>query len=445
MFSIVISTYNGSKYILNTIENIRQSLKNFDYEMIIVNDGSIDDTSKRLEIYKENKRIKIFNQRNKGISASRNRGIRHISKQSNYVVFIDDSDKVEENFFEKINEFFTIFHDIDVVATPLIRTVNGANRHHSLNYRFHSGKQIVNILDDYKYIQFHIGGMAFRSDLLKNPNYRFDEGISFWEDAKFINSILLDKKTYGLIPETAYFYNSDNPHSLSKIAWNLEERYLPLIEKNYMYLIDKSHEIYGKTIKYIQFLVGTHYSEYLKEHNQDKIIDSPYFDSDKFGLASQKLFTNIDTDIIYDLKIHHVYIDYLLRLKGKELETSKFSEQFSVYIHRFNPLKRDITFSFSNETSKIPLDSNVYLNYYNNKLKQATLIEQKQLSILGEPINDFSKNFYKIKLPLISLFIRSKIIIIKNDTKYKIDNPSILSRIIKNVKKQSIYRRKQIG
>ncbi|PNZ24162.1 hypothetical protein CD122_11565, partial [Staphylococcus rostri] len=61
------------------------------------------------------------------------------------------------------------------------------------------------------------------------------------------------------------------------------------------------------------------------------------------------------------------------------------------------------------------------------------------------PINDFSKNFYKIKLPLISLFIRSKIIIIKNDTKYKIDNPSILSRIIKNVKKQSIYRRKQIG
>ncbi|PNZ80390.1 glycosyltransferase family 2 protein, partial [Staphylococcus microti] len=257
------STYNGSDHILSTIENVKNALKNFNYEMIIVNDGSVDNTSKLLETFKNDDHFKILTQKNKGISASRNRGMRHISPLSKYVVFIDDSDQVRENFFEKIDAFFREHDDIDVAATPLIRIKKGVQSQHSLNYRFHANKQIVDIHTDYQFIQFHIGGMVFRKELLVDLNYQFDEDLNFWEDAKFINTIILDTEKYGLIPDTAYFYNSENPNSLSRVAWKLEERYIPLIENSYMFLIEQSNKRFNKTIKYIQFLVATHYSEYL--------------------------------------------------------------------------------------------------------------------------------------------------------------------------------------
>ena len=442
MFSVIISTYNGSDHILSTIDNVKRALKKFNYEMIIVNDGSVDNTSKLLETFKNDNHFKILNQKNKGISASRNRGMRHISQSSKYVVFIDDSDQVKENFFEKIDAFFHEHDDIYVAATPLIRTKKGSKREHSLNYRFHHNKQIVDIHTDYQFIQFHIGGMVFRKELLVNFNYRFDEDLNFWEDAKFINTIILDTEKYGLITDTAYFYNSENPNSLSRVAWKLEERYIPLIENSYMFLIQQSNKKFNQTIKYTQFLVATHYSEYLKFYNQHKIINNSFFDIDKFEDTSKKLFRHIDTDTIYHLKISTAYKNYMLNLKGECFDTYRLSEQINVYIHSFNILSRNCIFSFSDESYGIPLNAKVYLEYSTGRLKEAKLIQHKTVSILGQPINDFSKNFYKIKIPLISLFFRSRMLIDINDIKFSINNPSIISRILKIVRKQINYRRK---
>ncbi|MCS4487149.1 glycosyltransferase family 2 protein [Staphylococcus americanisciuri] len=442
MFSVIVSTYNGSKEILNTLENIKRGLEGFRFEIIVVDDGSIDDTAILLEPYKKDKRFKILKQSNQGISAARNQGIEAMSQYAQYVVFIDDSDKVAKNFFLKIDNYFNTYADIDIVATPLIRTKNGIFQQHSLNYRFHAGKQIVDIHNDYQYIQFHIGGMAFRKRLFDNQQYRFDENLTFWEDAKFINNILIDIEKYGLISDTAYFYNSENPNSLSKSAWFLEERYIPLIENNYMFLIRKSNEKFNHTIPYVQFLIATHYSEYLKEHNQERIIENPYFNVDRFELASQRLFSNISSEIIYNLRTHHVYINYMLNLKGKSVERSRLVHNFKIHIHTFNILTRNIKFSFSDPTATIPIDSKVYLNCFGNHLKLATLVKTRRLNILGKPTNDFSKNIYKIKLPLIYLFIRSKMTIVKNEIEYEIYNPSILSRVVKNVQKLIKHRRK---
>lgn len=435
MFSVIISTYNGSKNIIHTIENIVESLNNFNYEIIIINDGSTDDTRELLEDYKDNIQFKIFDQLNKGISASRNRGIRQLSDKSDYVVFIDDSDTVKKNFFRKIDEFFNTNKEIDVVATPLIRTNKQLKKHHSLNYRFHSNIEIVNIHKDYKYIHFHIGGMAFRKEVFKNEYYRFDEKLHFWEDAKFINNLLLDKEKYGLIHDTAYFYNSENPNSLSKSAWTLEERYIPLIENSYMFLIEQSNKKFDKTIKYVQFLIGTHYIEYLKEHNQNKIINSPFFDREEFEKSSRVLFENIDSNIIYDLKTHYSYKNYMLNLKEEKLITSKFSNQLCVYMHSFNLVNRNITFTFSNETCSLPSDSEVYIEFLGDKIKKASLIRQRSFKILGKSFSDFSRNIYQVKLPLISIFTGSRMLIVQNDITYKINNPSIMNRVLKNIKK----------
>nr|ATZ72045.1 glycosyltransferase family 2 protein [Mammaliicoccus lentus] len=441
MFSVIISTYNGGKSLINTIENIKNGLNNFKSEIIIINDGSTDNTEKILNKYKNDKQCKIFNQENKGVSASRNFGLDNLNLNTDFVVFIDDSDTVQSDYFDKINKFFILNEEIDIAAVPLIRTNKEKRKHHSLNYRFHSKIEIVNIHKNYNFIHFHIGGMAFRYEILKNKDYRFDETMTYWEDAKFINTLLLDKQKYGLIKDTAYFYNSEDPNSLSKSAWVLQERYISLIKNNYMDLIKKSNQNFGKTIKYIQYLISTHFIEYLKRHNQEKIVESPYFDKKEFKHISKLLFENIDSNIIYELNCEYQFKNYLLNLKNESLNVNKFIDKLSVYIHSCNPFNRKILFTFSKQMCAIPIESKVYLEHLKKKKRIAKLVNKKSSYILGELINDFSKNIYEIKLPIIAMFKETNMIIVSGETSYIVKNPSIINRLMKKIfynKKRSI-------
>ena len=433
MFSVIISTYNGAKSLVNTIENIKDGLKNFKSEIIIINDGSTDNTEKILNNYKSDKQFKIFNQVNKGVSASRNIGLDNLNLNTDYVVFVDDSDTVQSDYFKKINNFFIFNKDIDIAAVPLIRTNKGKRKHHSLNYRFYSKVDVVNIHKNYNFIHFHIGGMAFRFEIFKNAKYRFDETMTYWEDAKFINTLLLDKQKYGLVKETAYFYNSEDSNSLSKGAWSLKERYTPLIINNYMYLIKKSNQNFDKTIKYVQYLISTHYLEYLKMHNQEKIIKSEYFEKNDFEKISEALFENIDCNIIYDLNCEYLFKNYMLRLKGESLDVNKYIDDLDIYIHSYNPFNKKILFTFSKQTCSLPIESEVYLCYLKKKTRIAKVIKKKDTYILGEYIGDFSKNIHEIKLPIIAMFKATKMLIVAEKNSYVVSNPSIINRIIKKV------------
>ena len=73
--SIIVPVYNTSKYLDKCITSlINQTLK--DIEIIIVNDGSIDDSQKKIELWqKKDKRIKLYNKENGGQASARNLGL----------------------------------------------------------------------------------------------------------------------------------------------------------------------------------------------------------------------------------------------------------------------------------------------------------------------------------------------------------------------------------
>lgn len=85
--SVIIPTYNRSKYIANTINSVlNQSFS--DYEIIVINDGSTDDTEEILKPYKDKiiyKKIK-----NQGVAAARNEGMKLASGK--YIAYLDDDD-----------------------------------------------------------------------------------------------------------------------------------------------------------------------------------------------------------------------------------------------------------------------------------------------------------------------------------------------------------------
>ena len=121
--SIIIPAYNTEQYIKQCLDSILQNSKESlsKTEIIVINDGSTDNTLKILESYNQHKNIKIHTTKNQGVSAARNLGI-SLAK-GEWVTFIDADDTVNSNFskvvslVENSRSSFIIFSNYDIETT----------------------------------------------------------------------------------------------------------------------------------------------------------------------------------------------------------------------------------------------------------------------------------------------------------------------------------------
>lgn len=118
MISVVLPTYNGSKYIKQSIESIiNQTYK--EWELIVIDDCSTDDTNKIVQEYtlKDN-RIKLYkNETNKRLPASLNTGFAKTSGE--YLTWTSDDNIYKENAFEKMIEYFQLNSDVGFVFSNM--------------------------------------------------------------------------------------------------------------------------------------------------------------------------------------------------------------------------------------------------------------------------------------------------------------------------------------
>lgn len=114
--SIITPAYNGAKYIAETIDSVRKQTFQ-DWEMIIVDDGSVDDTKAVVQRFQEQhpEKIKYFYQTNGGSGKARNTGIRMTTGE--FVAFLDADDIWMPQKLEKQMSFFKNNPDIDLVYT----------------------------------------------------------------------------------------------------------------------------------------------------------------------------------------------------------------------------------------------------------------------------------------------------------------------------------------
>ena len=98
--SIIVPAYNVSEFIEQCISSVLSQKTAFKYELIVINDGSKDDTLDKINLFKENRHLKIINQENRGFSGARNRGIDEA--KGKYIMFLDSDDLLCENSIEKL-------------------------------------------------------------------------------------------------------------------------------------------------------------------------------------------------------------------------------------------------------------------------------------------------------------------------------------------------------
>lgn len=115
MITVIIPSYNSAHMVSDTLHSVLASTTT-DYEVIVVNDGSSDDTTEVISPFLHDKRIRYIEQENKGLSGARNTGIKYA--KGKYLVFLDSDDlilpdklQIQSTYLDQHPEIDSVFSD----------------------------------------------------------------------------------------------------------------------------------------------------------------------------------------------------------------------------------------------------------------------------------------------------------------------------------------------
>ena len=337
LVSIIVPVYNCEKYIGTCIESIvTQSYKNI--EVIIIDDGSIDNTYKIIKEYINNdKRIKYFTQENSGPSVARNRGIEKANGE--YLIFIDSDDFIEKIYVEKlVNEIQS--NGLDIACCGYIdKSKYGVVK---LN-DFWINKDILNKQEFLGCVCNGVGGVLwskiFRKDIIIENKIRMNPKIFMSEDLIFILEYCKYINKVGVINEYLYHYNRLNDNSISSnIDINYLENYILLINKiselltELKFDFDKINKIKVLKVKDLinKVLISETY-KYLKLKDKKRfisnlklILENDFIKKYKNQIVNNNILDRISNKLIINRKYIillylSILIIYLRRIKDKVL------------------------------------------------------------------------------------------------------------------------------
>ena len=211
LVTVIVPVYNTAKYLpkcLNSI--INQTYKNL--EIICIDDGSTDDSSKIIEQYaKKDPRIKPIRQSNQGQSSARNNGLTKAT--GDYISFIDSDDEIKPSFIAKLyslyrpNTSVTVCgHEFHFIKTNTSKNVYQTELKPRRKTESHKAYIIKLLTLDGR--MYSCNNKLFKTNIIKQYHLSFDTKLNFAEDTKFVLSYLqYSKGEIAYTPLPLYIYN----------------------------------------------------------------------------------------------------------------------------------------------------------------------------------------------------------------------------------------------
>lgn len=239
LFSIVIPVYNSEKYLKDCLGSIlSQSLTNF--EVILINDGSTDNSGAICDSFAlQDSRITAYHQKNLGVSAARNLGLKHATGQ--WIIFVDSDDLIGNNYFQPLKSSTSDFIMLNVDIIERGKIINFTN------YPPRS-MDLETFMQTYTLYPNFAGPWSkfFKSSIIKDNCLRFDTKLSFGEDALFNLEYLKKCKTCEVTNSSSYIYRESEGTLSKKKASYEDNRYLfSLLKKE---LLDYNEIIHAQNI-----------------------------------------------------------------------------------------------------------------------------------------------------------------------------------------------------
>ena len=197
-FSIIIPVYNVEKYIKKCLDSVfSQTFK--DYEVIVVNDGTKDNSMDIVKDYN----VKVVNQKNMGLSEARNTGVKNSTGE--YIIFLDSDDYIEKDLLKEVNK--SLKNKPDLVRYQVKMVWENSDRELDYNEEEFNGKNGVdsfNIISSYHFVETAWAYAYRRAYYLKN-NFSFKKGM-IHEDFGLIPLVILKAKSVNSISYVGYCY-----------------------------------------------------------------------------------------------------------------------------------------------------------------------------------------------------------------------------------------------
>lgn len=216
LISIIIPIFNGEKYINRCFESIISQTEK-DYEIIAVDDGSIDNSLDILKTF-ENKKIKVIHTENRGVCHARNVGLDNSSGE--YITFVDVDDELRCDALETLL-YLIKKHDAEIAAGSKVYLDNdGRIKRQRIDKTEEEIWEGITPLK--KHVEDHITGHSVYSKLYKREivkNIRFEEGRKVNEDSFFSFQCFAKAKKMVFLDTGIYRYY-ETPNSASRAEFS---------------------------------------------------------------------------------------------------------------------------------------------------------------------------------------------------------------------------------
>lgn len=212
--SIIIPVYNSERYIGKCLQSVLDQTFT-DFEILLINDGSIDKSSEIINNYKQlDKRIKVYNQVNSGVSSARNIGLDHSTGR--YVAFIDSDDYIDNDYLFNLYSCTNI--NTDYVFSGMYDTYSESIKKKIILedriWNLYKEDDLLNFL--YCPLQSSPCAKLYSNHIIQKYHLRFDTSFTCAEDRDFNLKFFSHINKAKSLSYSGYYYRRDVANSLTK-------------------------------------------------------------------------------------------------------------------------------------------------------------------------------------------------------------------------------------
>ena len=250
MISIIVPVYNTEQYLDRCIQSVlAQTYTN--WELLLIDDGSTDSSGAICDKYAaEDNRIRVFHKENGGVSSARNLGLDNAKGE--WITFVDSDDWVDDQYIEfmvsdQAYDFVSCYYQ----AIGWSKWVSCPPPEEKYT------QEVLNTCVSENLMAWNTPwAKRFRTQIIQANQCKFNESISFGEDAIFVYKYLRHIKSAKISSKILYYYDCSNLHSLGRkhINWKQLSPILYLIietieilEADYKINLSKHKDAYIRT------------------------------------------------------------------------------------------------------------------------------------------------------------------------------------------------------
>lgn len=218
VISVIIPVYNVENCIQRTIQSVLEQTYQ-DFELILIDDGSKDNSFGKCKEVNDD-RIVLASQKNQGVSAARNHGLK--LAKGKYITFLDSDDIYEQSYLERLMEY-----DEDLVICGIRKQFENTSEAIQNSFMYSSKQDIYQNMESIINTQMLNSPVnkKYRRDYIVNNGILFDEQMQIGEDYQFNFQYILQCNNVRCIPDLLYVYLiQSNSLTHRKISGIFEQR-----------------------------------------------------------------------------------------------------------------------------------------------------------------------------------------------------------------------------